>query len=44
MGKTERQGMKYSDYYCIMSLAEFTAWQEDGDSEPFVTYQVGAAG
>lgn len=44
MSKGERQGLKYSDYYCIMSLAEFTLWQEDGDSEPSVTYQIGAAG
>ena len=43
MSKAERQSLRYTDYYCIMSLAEFTAWvQEHGDSEPQITYQTGA--
>jgi hypothetical protein len=42
MSNAERQSLRYVDYYCIMSLAEFTAWvQEDGDSEPHVNYQAG---
>ncbi|WP_211882302.1 hypothetical protein [Pseudarthrobacter albicanus] len=43
MSKAERQSLRYTDYYCIMSLAEFTAWvQGDGDSEPHINYQTGA--
>jgi hypothetical protein len=39
MSKTEKQNLRYVDYYCFMTLAEFTAWvQEDGDDEPHTTW------
>ncbi|MET4096386.1 hypothetical protein [Arthrobacter sp. UYCu712] len=41
MGKAEKQNLRYVDYYCFMSLAEFTAWvQADGDDEPY-TFRLG---
>ncbi|WP_426975655.1 hypothetical protein ACQCSU_12610 [Pseudarthrobacter sp. O4] len=44
MSKAEKQNLRYTDYYCFMSLAEFTAWQqEDGENEPHVTYQTGTS-
>ncbi len=40
MGKAEKQNLRYVDYYCFMSLAEFTAWvqtDDDGD-EPHTSW------
>jgi hypothetical protein len=42
MSKSEKQNLRYVDYYCFMSLAEFTAWlQEDGDDEPYTSWSSG---
>ena len=39
MSKAEKQNLRYVDYYCFMTLAEFTAWvQEDGDDEPHTSW------
>ncbi|WP_083706239.1 hypothetical protein [Arthrobacter sp. QXT-31] len=39
MGKAEKQGLRYSDYYWCMSLKDFTEWVEaDDDQEPGTSY------
>ena len=39
MSKAEKQNLRYCDYYCFMSLADFLAWvEEDGGSEPSMSY------
>jgi hypothetical protein len=31
MSKAEKQNLRYCDFYCIMSLADFTTWVEAED-------------
>lgn len=39
MSKAEKQNLRYVDYYCFMSLADFTAWvRGDDDTEPHASY------
>ena len=39
MSKSEKQNLRYVDYYSFMTLAEFTAWvQDDGDDEPHTNW------
>jgi hypothetical protein len=33
MTREERQQARYCDYYCFMSLADFTAWQQGSGTE-----------
>ena len=43
MSKAEKQTLRYCDYYCFMSLADFMAWvdAEDG-TEPEISYLTGS--
>lgn len=35
----KKQNLRYCDYYCFMSLKDFTAWAERNDgSEPSISY------
>jgi hypothetical protein len=39
VSKTEKQGLRYSDYYWCMSLKDFIEWVEaDDDNEPGTSY------
>lgn len=39
MGNAEKKNLRYCDYYCFMSLADFTAWvQDDSGSEADMSY------
>jgi hypothetical protein len=39
MSKTEKQHLRYRDFYCFMSLADFTTWVEAEDStEPEISF------
>ncbi|CAH0200068.1 hypothetical protein SRABI83_01881 [Arthrobacter sp. Bi83] len=38
-----KQNLRYCDYYCFMSLKDFTAWvQRDDESDPSISYSVTA--
>lgn len=43
VSKAEKQTLRYCDYYCFMSLADFMAWvdAEDG-TEPEISYLTGS--
>jgi hypothetical protein len=39
MSKAEKQNLRYCDYYCFMSAADFMAWVEAEDGcEPEMSY------
>jgi hypothetical protein len=39
MSNAEKKNLRYCDYYCFMSLADFTAWvQDDSGSEPDMSF------
>jgi hypothetical protein len=39
VSKTEKQSLRYSDYYWCMSLKDFIDWVEaDDDNEPGTSY------
>jgi len=39
MSKAEKQNLRYCDFYCFMSLTDFTAWVEAEDiAEPEISF------
>jgi hypothetical protein len=43
MSKAEKQTLRYCDYYCFMSLADFMAWVDAEDGiEPEISYLTGS--
>jgi len=41
MSKSEKKNLRYCDYYCFMSLKDFTAWVDaDDDQEPAMSSTV----
>lgn len=39
VSKAEKQELRYCDYYCFMSLADFTAWvQDEANHEPDMSF------
>jgi hypothetical protein len=41
MSKSEKKNLRYCDYYCFMSLKDFTAWVDaDDDQEPAMSSSV----